>query len=738
MRTYNDMAQRVLQRRDEYLKNKNDKKAKTGVIPAIAVSSAAVIVILFGTIIGETMKKLPPPASSETEAGTELPPNTEENNTPVKIDPGYTAAETVDEDALQYFPEFIDGKYVMKGHNYAAFYDIDINEYINGLKKRGLSYYPNVGTVLYGDEAIVLIYDGDPGSYLISVITPRSSDEKITEKKAIDTINNTKIDVDSYYGIYTADDPATPFEEKYLPVDCAVDVTTDGFFSAAGFRLFACPCVSRENGTNGAPDADIIVFAVGEERAEALYSAKKYRFYEYVLASDGYYGGAVFADTDKDGVNEMFYLEHGPTSGIFTITVKVVNTGKYPVYRSSFIMGGKVSKNKLFLSDNGKVTLHSYYDKEPYAFDNYSEWDAETGAFVLTEKKYNEDVKLNEPDTEDKFVKSELIEYGTNLLRDRGTEREPITGVKAFDVNGKKMIFFSEGSDNSTVDLYEEQGRRLKATESYVFPYYDLAMLYFTNKAVSGYAYTVGSLEFRDIYQYRLDNGNVFKCIETKDRILSQTYYNKGIIYYITSDDNKYALKAAVISDKEIYKIAELESSADQYIRFCENGVYIVTEKALYYISYDGTITKTQLDIKDLRGICTGINGANLYIHFAETNTLRVYEGCEEKESFTVSDLTPVRQSDHDRFLVFYMDSLVCEKREDGKVDIYLYDLQSGIAKIIAEDITLGKEIYEKYYSFCACDDMLLITSCVKENDGEATLYIIQPHGTSIRTVYLE
>ena len=735
--TYSEMALRVLQRRDEYLKNKNDKKAKAEMIPAIAAVSVLVIVIFFGTIIGETMKKTPPSATSEAEVGTDIPWDTEENHTPVRTDLGYTAAETVDEDALPYFPEFIEGKYVMKGHNYAAFYDISINEYINGLKKRGFSYYPNVGTVLYSNEAIVLIYEGDTDSYLISVIVPKSSDEKITEQKAINTINGTKIDVDNYYGLSAPEQPNTPFEERYLPVDCAVDVTTTGFFDTAGFRLFACPCVSRENGSQGEPDVDIIVFAVGEERAEALYNAKKYRFYEYVLAADGYYGGAVFADTDKDGVNEMFYLEHGPTSGVFTVAAKVVNTGKSPAYRASLIMGGHVSENKLFLSDDGKVMLHSYYNEEPYAFDNYYEWDAKTGAFVLTEKKYNENANLTGPDTEDKFVEAELIEYGTDLLCDLGTDREPITGVKAFDANGKKMIFFSEGGNNSTVNLYDVQGR-MKVAESYVFQYYDLAMLYYTNKSAGGYAYTTGGAESRDIYQYRLDNGDVFRCIETKNRILSQTYYNKGIIYYITSENSKYALKAAVISAGEIYRIAEFESNGDQYIGFCEDGVYVVTEKSLYYISYDGRITKTETDLKDLRGIRTGINGASLYIYFTETNTLRVYEGCEEKKSFAVSGLTPVRQSDHDSFLVFFNYRLVCEKREEGKVDIYLYDLQSGVEYTVAEDVTGGKEIYEKYYSFCACDDMLLVMSCVKENDGEATLYIIQPHGTRMRTVYLE
>ena len=59
------MAERVLKRRDEYFEHKQDRKASRSVISAAVAACAVVVVILFGTIIGSTMKA---PAAQETDA----------------------------------------------------------------------------------------------------------------------------------------------------------------------------------------------------------------------------------------------------------------------------------------------------------------------------------------------------------------------------------------------------------------------------------------------------------------------------------------------------------------------------------------------------------------------------------------------------------------------------------------------------------------------------------------------
>ena len=66
MKTYKQMAERVLKRRDEYFAQKQDRKASRGVISAAVTACAVVVVILFGTIIGGVMKS--PVTTPETDA----------------------------------------------------------------------------------------------------------------------------------------------------------------------------------------------------------------------------------------------------------------------------------------------------------------------------------------------------------------------------------------------------------------------------------------------------------------------------------------------------------------------------------------------------------------------------------------------------------------------------------------------------------------------------------------------
>ncbi len=66
MKTYKQMAENVLKRRDEYFEQKQDRKASRGVISAAVAACAVVVVILFGTIIGGVMKS--PVTTPETDA----------------------------------------------------------------------------------------------------------------------------------------------------------------------------------------------------------------------------------------------------------------------------------------------------------------------------------------------------------------------------------------------------------------------------------------------------------------------------------------------------------------------------------------------------------------------------------------------------------------------------------------------------------------------------------------------
>ena len=63
MRTYNEMAQRVLMRRDEYYEKKQSGKVTRSTVSAIVAASVTAVIILIGTIIGGAMKKNVLPAA---------------------------------------------------------------------------------------------------------------------------------------------------------------------------------------------------------------------------------------------------------------------------------------------------------------------------------------------------------------------------------------------------------------------------------------------------------------------------------------------------------------------------------------------------------------------------------------------------------------------------------------------------------------------------------------------------
>ena len=92
MKTYKQMADDVLKRRDEYFEQKQDRKVSRGVISAAVAACAVVVVILFGTIIGGVMK------SPVTEPGTDAPPAaSSRESTDLMTDETETAPEDTDD-----------------------------------------------------------------------------------------------------------------------------------------------------------------------------------------------------------------------------------------------------------------------------------------------------------------------------------------------------------------------------------------------------------------------------------------------------------------------------------------------------------------------------------------------------------------------------------------------------------------------------------------------------------------
>lgn len=224
--------------------------------------------------------------------------------------------EVIDMDLLPEFPyESIDG-------NYIVYNDISVDDfeaYIDSMCDNGFECIRNgsYSVFLYNDDTYLDIWNStfSNGYFNILITTEKdnANPSALTNEAAITVIDDDRIFLLS-------------------------EQTPDGFFEATGVQYFYAP-IDRFEYDGNVPK---LPENAGYINAKLLVSDKGSIFIDNAISSPQ------VCDINKDGITDIIVLGYGPTSGVFTITLSVIN----------FIDGVPVEKcSEIYTIDHGKVDI---------------------------------------------------------------------------------------------------------------------------------------------------------------------------------------------------------------------------------------------------------------------------------------------------------------------------------------------------------------------------------------------
>ena len=658
---------------DKTLQNMKPTEAKAPhIIPQIAALAACALLILLAMPIARSFLKSGGAPEVTDDITTERDPSASDQPWEKygwDSDPGAV----IDEEVKQYFPEATEG-YEITGHNTASYPEAYIDAHIEKLRQNGFSYLEYYSKrIIYNDKVIIKVGQPYNGEASVSVIYATDKKGPVSSERAIELINENCL---LCYSSFNEDGTVT--DVYYDPVTCAIDVTPDGFFEEAGFQIFASPFhVQTENGSS-----DVHMTFVGT-RSAVMPST----FFDLsYLYPTQYRSSPLFYDADGDGKNEIIMIFPGPTSGFHTESIVAFETGDTPrIKAASQLLYVKGSAQKLYIAD-GKIMMHSHSDAGQYSdeIDAYFELSFKGRYIILLDGEGNDagywfpentrepEAQTRQTDEDDKFVEPALIDHSRTLANDRFAKRTPLSGIKVFDAADSKLIIKREGQKK--IYFTKEKDGEFEHTYAYDFRYDSLIMLYHTNASDGRYAYAAGRyIGSKDIYRYDLLTGDVYTFIETKGGMLTDTYYKDGVIYYCCTTENGFILKAAVISEKKIYKISENEFKAG-VVTFSGSGVYALGSDGVYYCGYDGVCEKVYNGDSP---VYMGEDGGACYLLETKNRFLTKINGAHGSYPFYIgiSDHRPGETADCDRIVLeFYDGALICTSPDGGETKgVFLY-----------------------------------------------------------------
>ena len=150
--------------------------------------------------------------------------------------------------------------------------------------------------------------------------------------------------------------------KQIIGTDCPyplIDVTPAGVYEATGGRIFQVP--PGGSGQMSAEEYQEFVSIPWDERPRSLYFATE----EYAVPMG--MTRLAYADVDGNGVREIWTLDYGPTSGVFTFELSAYENGERKYSEIYYADHGALS----FCEKNGKLRVSNdvtrYLDGERYS-----------------------------------------------------------------------------------------------------------------------------------------------------------------------------------------------------------------------------------------------------------------------------------------------------------------------------------------------------------------------------------
>ncbi len=150
--------------------------------------------------------------------------------------------------------------------------------------------------------------------------------------------------------------------KQIIGTDCPyplIDVTPAGVYEATGGRIFQVP--PGGSGQMSAEEYQEFVSIPWDERPRSLYFATE----EYAVPMG--MTSLAYADVDGNGVREIWTLDYGPTSGLFTFELSAYENGERKYSEIYYADHGALN----FCEKNGKLRVSNdvtrYLDGERYS-----------------------------------------------------------------------------------------------------------------------------------------------------------------------------------------------------------------------------------------------------------------------------------------------------------------------------------------------------------------------------------
>ena len=365
----------------------------------------------------------------------------------------------------------------------------------------------------------------------------------------------------------------------------------------------------------------------------------------------------------------------------------------------------------------------------------YDEYGKAVDLNLLPESPLDTDISPNEPykfmviDNDDEFVTEELVDEKTSLTQDYDIDRVTFTCPLVFDVGGRKWIIGSEYSKN--IVLVEYADGEFKDAGGYKFRYNSLAMLYMANRSDGRNVYASSGFTHDGIYRYDLLTGDVYTFIKTKYSS-SSPYYVNGMLLYVSVKNNVYTLKAAVLSEKNIYRICQISSGDHPSVMLTDNGAFAVIGKTVYFMGLNGKVEK----IAELPG--TGMiletDGEKLYAYNRKDHTLAVVDRRGNTLTRNVEGEYAEKicnSSNAPKLINICRGALVsCYKKADGSLGLYLYHPDADAW----ENLSCTPGFSVNYFSFCVESGSIYVAAA----GGDKACLMIYPPEQNTPVIFTE
>ena len=644
----------------------------------------------------------------------------------------------IDAEAQPYFPDLTTLGCEITGHNAAIFPAASVLEaYFNKLVGQGFARMQCGDENLFYSDGVLIREQrcANPkthrnDSFCVNVYVHHQTAGGVTADEAIGIINeNCLKEMITQRG---DNNQLVEVEFTHDPVPFAADITPPGFFGLTGMQIFVCPWTKPNRyefpyavaffvNKNGAVRTDM-----GCDQRTDLSMSVVYNDVEMCLSKDGYSGAPILCDIDGDGRCELILLTPYTTYQYDKAYLTVYDTGTPAVLARSKQLTFKAERQELLYAEGGHAVLHSVSGDG--TVDAYFEIEADLGQIalydvhgkavdlnLLPESPLDTDISPTEPykftviDEDDEFVKEELVDEKTSLTQDDLIDRIGFSWPLMFEVDGKKCIIGSEYDKN--IRFFEEADGEFKDAGGYKFRYNSLAMLYMANRPDGRNVYAPSGFICGGIYRYDLLTGDVYTFIKTKHSC-SSPYYVNGMLLYVSLKNNVYTLKAAVLSEKKIYRICEMSTGDHPIIAPADNGAFAVIGKTVYFMGLSGKAEKIA-ELPDA-GTSYYVDEEKLYVWDRTKNTLTAVD--RYGNTLTHKAEGAVRANTHagaaSETVTFKGALVSLVKNEGGGFSAYLYDP----GKDAKEDISPETDVKFIGCSACVCGDGLYVFAQTEKN----------------------